>query len=208
PPPRGLGPGHGHPPRAHAGAPGNAPPPPPPRPPALPPLACPPWPVSPGLSRLACLPWPVSPGLSRLACLASPISPLPPTAEGMRAWTRLDLCGALGAGLVERFEHLGRRHGHLAEPHPGGVGDGSAPRAHRRRARRVVHAAHSVGRAGVGTLHDHGADHRQVRGHGPAVVGEAWVLQLAVVAVDVLLVEGPADALRHAALVLAFDVAW
>ena len=63
-----------------------------------------------------------------------------------------------------------------------------------------------VGMARVRHLHDHRVDHRQVGGDGHAIVEEARVLQLAVGAVDVLLVERPADALRRAALELALDV--
>src|SRR5262245_7488255 len=56
-------------------------------------------------------------------------------------------------------------------------------------------------------LDDHGIDHRQVGSHGYAIIEEAWVLQLAIFSVDVLLVEGPADTLGDAALVLALHVA-
>ena len=59
----------------------------------------------------------------------------------------------------------------------------------------------------VGHFDDHGIDHRQIRGHGNAVVEEVRVLQPPVLVVDIFLVERPADTLRRGALVLAFDVA-
>ena len=114
---------------------------------------------------------------------------------------------ALRPRLVERLQHLGRRHRQLGEAHAGGVGHGVGDGGHGRHDRRLADAAHAVGMARVRHLDDHRVDHRQVGGHRHAVVEEARVLQLAVVAVDVLLVERPADALRHAALVLALDVA-
>ena len=72
---------------------------------------------------------------------------------------------------------------------------------------RLADSAHAVGMARVGHLHDDRVDHGEVGGDGHPVVEEARVLQLAVLAVDVLLVERPADALRGAALELALHVA-
>jgi hypothetical protein len=60
--------------------------------------------------------------------------------------------------------------------------------------------------AWVGDFEDHRVDHRQIRADRDAVVEEAGVLQAAVLAVDILLVQRPADALDGAALELAFDV--
>ncbi len=72
----------------------------------------------------------------------------------------------------------------------------SAPR--RRRARR---------RDDLGPdLHNHRINHRQVQAGRHAVVQEAGVGHDALAVVDVLLVQGPADALDGAALHLALDV--
>src|SRR5262249_23503374 len=60
----------------------------------------------------------------------------------------------------------------------------------------------------IGHFHDHRIDHRQVGGDGNAVIEEAGVLQPAILAVDVFLVDRPADALGSTALILAFDLAW
>src|SRR5262249_29712955 len=49
-------------------------------------------------------------------------------------------------------------------------------------------------------------DHREVGGDRYPVIEEARVLQLTVLAVDVFLVERPADALRGPALKLALDI--
>ena len=61
--------------------------------------------------------------------------------------------------------------------------------------------------ARVGHFDQHRLDHRHVRGDGHAVIQEPGVLHLALVVVDVFLVQRPTDALRRAALDLAFDVA-
>ena len=58
---------------------------------------------------------------------------------------------------------------------------------------------------GLGTRQDR-VDHRQVGADRDAVVEKAGVLQPPVLAVDILLVERPADALRRTALELALDI--
>ena len=60
--------------------------------------------------------------------------------------------------------------------------------------------------ARIGDFDQHRVDHRQVRRDGHAVVEEARVLEAPVLVVDIFLVEGPADALRDAALQLALDI--
>src|SRR5262245_25521112 len=82
------------------------------------------------------------------------------------------------------------------------IGDGR----HRWHDRRFADTAHAIGVPRVWHLDDHRVDHWQVGGHGHAVIEEAGVLQLAILAVDVLLVQRPADTLRHATLILALDV--
>ena len=89
---------------------------------------------------------------------------------------------------------------------PAGVRHRIGDRRQRRHDRRFADAAHAVRMVGVGNLEDLRVDERQVGAHRNAVVEEARVLQPPVLAVDVLLVERPADALRRAALELALDV--
>ena len=83
-----------------------------------------------------------------------------------------------------------------------GVGDGR----HRRHDRHLRHAAHALRVLVIGHLQHDRLDHRQVGGNRHAVVEEARVIQLAVGAEDVLLVQRPADALHHAALDLPLHV--
>ena len=52
-------------------------------------------------------------------------------------------------------------------------------------------------------LDQHRLDHRHVGGNGAAVVQEAWIIELALGVVDVLLAQRPADALRRAAMPVA-----
>ena len=61
--------------------------------------------------------------------------------------------------------------------------------------------------ARVGYLDDHCVDHRQVQAGGHPVVQEAGVFHLPLVVKVVFFVQGPTDALDHAALHLAFHVA-
>src|SRR5260370_21818029 len=58
----------------------------------------------------------------------------------------------------------------------------------------------------VGDLDHDGVEHGQVGGDGHAIVEEARVIELAVLVVDVLFAERPADALGDAALHLALDI--
>ena len=58
----------------------------------------------------------------------------------------------------------------------------------------------------VRNFQDLGVNKRQVRANGDPVVQEPGILQFAVCAVDVFLVERPANPLRCTALELAFDV--
>src|SRR5690349_19369311 len=106
--------------------------------------------------------------------------------------TRAKTSGLRGdALLAERLENSGRGHRQLGEADAGGllhrVGDG----AQRRDDRRLADAAHAVRVLGVADLDDDRVDHRHIRGDGHAVVEEPGVLQLAVGAVDVFLVQRP-----------------
>src|SRR5262245_43365648 len=112
-----------------------------------------------------------------------------------------------GPRLVECGKNPWWRHRQVVKANAGGAGDRVGDRRQRRHDRRLAYASHPIRVARVRHLDDHGVDHGQIGGDRHAIVEEAWVLQLAVAAVDVLLVERPADALRHAALELAFDVA-
>src|SRR5215813_888323 len=120
-----------------------------------------------------------------------------------RAMCDLGLAEAL---LLEGLEHLGRRHGQLGEADARGVLHGIRDGPQRRDDGRLPHATHAVRMLRVRHLHEHGVNHRHVRGYGHTVVEEARVLELAVLAVDVLLIEGPADSLHGSALILPLDV--
>src|SRR6266852_8206791 len=109
--------------------------------------------------------------------------------------------------FLERLEHLRRRHRQLSEADAGGVFHRVGDRPERRDDGRLADAAHAVRMARVRDLDEDRVDHRHVGGHGHAVVEEARVLQLAVGAVDVLLVQRPADALHRPTLELSLDVA-
>ena len=82
-----------------------------------------------------------------------------------------------------------------------------AMRGRRRHDRHLADAAHAVGMAGIRHLDHHRVDHRQVEAGRHPVVEEAGVGHLALVVVDVLLVQRPADALHGPALHLPLDVA-
>ena len=71
----------------------------------------------------------------------------------------------------------------------------------------LARPAHAVGVSGVGHLHDDRVNHRQVQRGGHPVVQEAGVQHPALAVDVVFLVQRPADALHHAALYLAFDIA-
>ena len=66
--------------------------------------------------------------------------------------------------------------------------------------------AHAIGVVGVGNLEDHRVDEGQVGADRDAIIEEARILQTAILAVNILLVERPADALRGTALILALDI--
>ena len=82
------------------------------------------------------------------------------------------------------------------------VGDG----AHWWHDRCFADAANPIRVVRVWYFDDDRVNERQVRCDRNAVVEEACVIELAVVVVDVFLVQCPADALGGAALVLAFNV--
>src|ERR1700730_6464965 len=82
------------------------------------------------------------------------------------------------------------------------VGD----RGHRRHDRHLAYTAAPERMARVRVLDDHGVDHRHVGRDRTAVVEKPGVLEAALLVVDVLLIERPADALGYTALDLALDV--
>src|SRR5262252_10785282 len=96
----------------------------------------------------------------------------------------------------------------MRQPHAGRRSDGIGDGRQRRHDRRLTHAAHAIGMAGIGHLDDDRINHRHVGCHGNTVIEEAWVLQASVLVVPVLLVERPSNPLNGATLHLAFDVAW
>ena len=85
--------------------------------------------------------------------------------------------------------------------------DSVADGGHRRDNRGLAHSTHSVRMAGVGDLDDHSVDHRQVQSGGHAVVQERGVQHLALLVEEILLVQGPADALDRPTLHLSLDIA-
>jgi hypothetical protein len=141
---------------------------------------------------------------------------LPARAAGRKPCRRLILPAVSGLIMAALFvyiflnfgdpdrHHAWRRAGlDPARHHPGGGGcNGGQGRGDPR----LAHAAHAVGVAGVRDLDDHRVDHRQVAGDRDAVIEEHRVLQPPIGAVDIFLVQRPADALRRAALVLALDI--
>src|SRR5262249_35781085 len=91
----------------------------------------------------------------------------------------------------------------LAERVVDGVGDGR----HDRDQRHFADALHALRVLWIWHFDHDGVDHRQVRTHWHAIVEEAGVIDLALLVVDVFLVQRPADALADAALELALDIA-
>src|SRR5262245_28726342 len=110
--------------------------------------------------------------------------------------------------LEDGLKHAWRRHRHVVQACPSrrcnGVGD-SRERWHDRR---LANAAHTIWMAGVRRLDDHCIDHRHVRRDGDSVVEEPRILEPAIRAVDIFLVERPSDTLHGATLHLTLDVAW
>src|SRR5258708_38167303 len=107
---------------------------------------------------------------------------------------------------LDHVQHLRRRHRQaveaLAERLVDGVGNGG----HHRDQRHFADALDALRVFRVRHLDHDGVDHRQVRTHRHAVVEEAGVIDLALLVVDVFLVQRPADALADPALQLAFDI--
>jgi hypothetical protein len=59
---------------------------------------------------------------------------------------------------------------------------------------------------GVGDFKDHRVNEGQIRANRNAVIEEARILQAAIPPIDIFFIEGPADALRRSALILAFHI--
>ena len=108
--------------------------------------------------------------------------------------------------LVERCTQFRRRHRQIPQPQPRRVGNRVSNCRHRRHDRDLADAACAKRMPWVRHLDQDRVDHRQVGANRHAVVEEAWVLQAAVLVVDVFLIERPADALRHTALHLALNI--
>src|ERR1700742_2585897 len=87
-----------------------------------------------------------------------------------------------------------------------GILDRIAHGSHRRDDLDLAHAAGAKRVAGGGDFHQSRLYHRQIGRDRAAIVEEARIVHLAVLIVDVLLVQGPADALHGTALDLAFHV--
>ena len=108
--------------------------------------------------------------------------------------------------LVERCTQFRRRHRQIAQSQPSRVGNCVSNSGHRRHDRDLTDAACAKRMPWIRHLDQDRVDHRQVGANRYAVVEEAWVLQAAVLVVDVFLIERPADALRHTALHLALNI--
>src|SRR3989442_2782768 len=133
-------------------------------------------------------------------------------AESVNSATPPVICARLptsttrGMTLLERLQYFGRRHRQLGEADAGGVLHGVGDRPERRDDGRLADPAHAVRMARVRDFDEDRVDHRHVGRDRHSIVEEARGLQLAVCAVDVFLVESPADALHGPALELALDV--
>src|SRR5712691_9860165 len=153
--------------------------------------------------------WRASAGWSSVNCSKSCFTDV---AESWNSATPPVICARLptrttrGIALLERLENLRRRHRQLSEADAGGVFHRVGDRPERRDDGRLADAAHAVRMARVRDLDEDRVDHRHVGRHRHPVVEEARVLQLAVGAVDVLLVQRPADTLYGPALELSLDV--
>ena len=100
--------------------------------------------------------------------------------------------------LLDQLEQLRRRHRQRARPHPDHGADGVCDRRHGGGDRYLADTAQPVRMSRIGYFDDLGVDHRHIGRHGHAIVEEARVLQPSVLAIDILLVERPADALHGA----------
>src|SRR5262245_32288313 len=124
-----------------------------------------------------------------------------------RSWSPGGVLTRAPRVLDDRLKHTGRRQRHMRQPHPGCRGDGIGHGRQRRHNRCLAHAAHAIRMARIWHLDDHCINHRHVGCDWHTIIEEARVLQPSVLAIPVLLVERPSDALDGATLHLAFDVA-
>ena len=96
---------------------------------------------------------------------------------------------------LDHLQHLRRRHRQAVEALAERLVDGVGDRGHHRDQRHFADALDALRVLRVRHLDHDGVDHRQVRTHRHAVVEEAGIIDLALLVVDVLLVQRPADAL-------------
>ena len=108
--------------------------------------------------------------------------------------------------LVIASSTLGGDSGSSVMRTPDRVADRVADGGQRRDDGRLAAAPDAVGVVRIGHLDNLRVDHRQVGRHGYAVVEKPGIVQHAVVVVDVLLVQRPADPLDRASLHLTLDV--
>src|SRR5712675_1460021 len=108
--------------------------------------------------------------------------------------------------VIHQLEQPRRRHRQRLRADADGVADRIGDGRHGRHDGNFADPAQSVRMPGVGDFHDLGADHRNIRSDRHAVVEETRVLQPPVGAIEVFLVERPADALYGAALELTLDL--
>ena len=116
------------------------------------------------------------------------------------------LSGLLCARVIQQFQNPRRRHRQRVRTNADALPMALAIAAIGRHHRHLADAAQAVGMLRIGHLDDLGVDHRHVGRDRHAIVEEARILHPAVLAVEILLVERPADALHGAALELAFDL--
>src|SRR5262245_36349658 len=115
--------------------------------------------------------------------------------------------GAVGGAVVQCLEHAAGVHGNLAETLASGVSYGVRERRQWRDDDDFANATDAERVARIRHFDDDRLDGGYVEGRGHAVIEEAGVEQAALLVVDELFVECPADALGGAALHLTFDVA-
>ena len=108
----------------------------------------------------------------------------------------------------EGLQDSRRPHRQRMHPHACGIRDCIGDSRQRRADRGFAHAANAIWMAGIRHFHYNRVDHGQIACHRYPVIQETRVLQPSVLAIDVFLVQRPANALRRASLILALYIGW
>ena len=106
---------------------------------------------------------------------------------------------------AKRFKNLRRRHRQLLHPPADRIRDRDG--CHRRADTNLADTLHAVGMIPIRHLDHDRIDHRDIESHRHPVVEETRIAHPAVLVVDILLIQRPADPLHHPSLHLALDVA-